>query len=61
MAIVDMLDIFIFYVFGSSACQLQLMFYIIMAAKPIFTIGMVDENERINTKTSLLQMSIYTI
>lgn len=42
---VGMLDIFIFYVFSISACQLQLMFFIIMAAKTTLTIGIVDENK----------------
>lgn len=58
---VGMLDIFIFYVFCSSACQLQLMFFIIMAAKTILTIGMVDENKVINTNTSLFPVLICAI
>lgn len=47
------LDLFIFYVLCSSACQLQVVYFIIMAAKPnTHRRNGVDENEVINRKTS---------
>lgn len=49
------LDIFIFNVLCSSACQLQVVYFIIMTAKPnTHCRNGVVENEIINRKTSPL-------